>query len=402
VQQRRADFGVGIVELHRVAGSTEGKYGIGLWCQTGQADHRCATQLLVLNQYGGFCWPSATDLACMSQSLYTVSIYDTSALLPPSISSTMPRSPALRLPSSYPNPLETQTSPSDSQNHRLPRSSWRGWTAWDFERSSPRHTRLRVRCHNTLHRWCGTPWRITAKTLHPASTRRHHHHHYTSGTTAHPKGVTLPRKCGSCSLLLSRYGTTVSLRYPLLVPPTRAYLCSNDRTRRSGLVDESGIFMVMYWNWWMIWSCSAQQRSPRYRGFTIALAVLYEQLPSSKQASRSSEQARGEDQACGGQATARHSNQQARILWQNMGPQSGLRARPRKSESNGVWIRASRSQSTSILRVVFGNHLYKATVLRKHMLSVSVRSKATFRLGIAGHRASRGVLSHGCSRYGVS
>lgn len=33
VQKRRADFGVGLVELHRLAGVTGEKYPVGLWCQ---------------------------------------------------------------------------------------------------------------------------------------------------------------------------------------------------------------------------------------------------------------------------------------------------------------------------------------------------------------------------------
>ncbi len=33
VQKRRANFGVGIVEVNKLAGVTEEKYGIGLWCQ---------------------------------------------------------------------------------------------------------------------------------------------------------------------------------------------------------------------------------------------------------------------------------------------------------------------------------------------------------------------------------
>ncbi|EXJ93945.1 long-chain acyl-CoA synthetase [Capronia coronata CBS 617.96] len=58
VQKRRADFGVGIVELHAREGITGAQYGIGLWCQ-----NRPEWQL--------------TDLACMSQSLFSVSLYDT-------------------------------------------------------------------------------------------------------------------------------------------------------------------------------------------------------------------------------------------------------------------------------------------------------------------------------------
>jgi long-chain acyl-CoA synthetase len=58
VQKRRADIGVGLVELHKRAGVAETKYGIGLWCQ-----NRPEWQI--------------TDLACMSQSLFSVSLYDT-------------------------------------------------------------------------------------------------------------------------------------------------------------------------------------------------------------------------------------------------------------------------------------------------------------------------------------
>lgn len=58
VQKRRADFGVGIVELHKRAGLTDAKFGVGLWCQ-----NRPEWQI--------------TDLACMSQSLFSVSLYDT-------------------------------------------------------------------------------------------------------------------------------------------------------------------------------------------------------------------------------------------------------------------------------------------------------------------------------------
>ncbi|EXJ92141.1 long-chain acyl-CoA synthetase [Capronia epimyces CBS 606.96] len=58
VQKRRANFGVGIVELHAREGITGAQYGVGLWCQ-----NRPEWQL--------------TDLACMSQSLFSVSLYDT-------------------------------------------------------------------------------------------------------------------------------------------------------------------------------------------------------------------------------------------------------------------------------------------------------------------------------------
>jgi long-chain acyl-CoA synthetase len=58
VARRRTNLGAGLVHLHRQAGVTAQKYGIGLWCQ-----NRPEWQI--------------TDLACMSQGLYTVSIYDT-------------------------------------------------------------------------------------------------------------------------------------------------------------------------------------------------------------------------------------------------------------------------------------------------------------------------------------
>lgn len=58
IQTRRKNFGAGLVHLHHKAGVQESTYGIGLWCQ-----NRPEWQI--------------TDLACMSQGLYTVSIYDT-------------------------------------------------------------------------------------------------------------------------------------------------------------------------------------------------------------------------------------------------------------------------------------------------------------------------------------
>ncbi|KAJ5404101.1 AMP-dependent synthetase/ligase [Penicillium cosmopolitanum] len=58
VQKRRADFGAGLVELHQKHNvHRDGQYGIGLWCQ-----NRPEWQI--------------TDLACMFQGLYSVSIYD--------------------------------------------------------------------------------------------------------------------------------------------------------------------------------------------------------------------------------------------------------------------------------------------------------------------------------------
>lgn len=58
MQQRRTRLGKGLVELHAREGITGTQYGVGLWCQ-----NRPEWQI--------------TDLACMSQSLFTVSLYDT-------------------------------------------------------------------------------------------------------------------------------------------------------------------------------------------------------------------------------------------------------------------------------------------------------------------------------------
>lgn len=56
--QRKNNFGKGLLELSRASGVTDEKFGVGLWCS-----NRPEWQIV--------------DLGCMSQSLYTVSIYDT-------------------------------------------------------------------------------------------------------------------------------------------------------------------------------------------------------------------------------------------------------------------------------------------------------------------------------------
>ncbi|EME47202.1 hypothetical protein DOTSEDRAFT_69225 [Dothistroma septosporum NZE10] len=58
IQKRRANFGVGLVAVHEQAGVHGRQYGVGIWCQ-----NRPEWQI--------------TDLACQSQSLYSVSLYDT-------------------------------------------------------------------------------------------------------------------------------------------------------------------------------------------------------------------------------------------------------------------------------------------------------------------------------------
>ena len=58
IQKRRANFGAGLVALHQQLGVNGTQYGVGLWCQ-----NRPEWQIV--------------DLACMSQALFSVSIYDT-------------------------------------------------------------------------------------------------------------------------------------------------------------------------------------------------------------------------------------------------------------------------------------------------------------------------------------
>jgi len=58
IARRRKDFGAGLVHLHEQAGVFGKAYGVGLWC-----NNRPEWQI--------------TDLACMSQNLFTVSLYDT-------------------------------------------------------------------------------------------------------------------------------------------------------------------------------------------------------------------------------------------------------------------------------------------------------------------------------------
>jgi len=58
IAKRRKDFGAGLVHLHEEAGITGKGHGVGLWCT-----NRPEWQI--------------TDLACMSQGLFTVSLYDT-------------------------------------------------------------------------------------------------------------------------------------------------------------------------------------------------------------------------------------------------------------------------------------------------------------------------------------
>lgn len=58
MQKKKTNFGKGLVELHEREGIVGRQYGVGLWCQ-----NRVEWQV--------------ADLGCVSQSLYTVSLYDT-------------------------------------------------------------------------------------------------------------------------------------------------------------------------------------------------------------------------------------------------------------------------------------------------------------------------------------
>ncbi|KAK2603832.1 medium-chain fatty acid-CoA ligase faa2 [Conoideocrella luteorostrata] len=64
VSERRKNFGAGLVEIHKRINYPKDKYGIGLWCQ-----NRPEWQITAVERL--------KDLACMSQSLYSVSLYDT-------------------------------------------------------------------------------------------------------------------------------------------------------------------------------------------------------------------------------------------------------------------------------------------------------------------------------------
>ncbi|KAI9836206.1 MAG: hypothetical protein M1819_001543 [Sarea resinae] len=173
VQRRRKDLGGGIVELHKQIGVTDETYGVGLWCQ-----NRPEWQI--------------TDLACMSQSLFTVSIYDTlgpdateyiinhaslacvvaSLQHIPTLLKLKPLLPTLKLIISL-DPLEAGERPGESKAALL------GAIAGD----------LGVTLHymgdvETLGRTAGRPYN-------PPSASDAVTINYTSGTTGVPKGVIL-------------------------------------------------------------------------------------------------------------------------------------------------------------------------------------------------------------------
>lgn len=78
VQKRRAAFGAGLVELHhKHECHRPGQYGIGLWCQN-RPEWQMTGRLLFHPTSSSIVKKTDVllDLACMSQGLYSVSIYD--------------------------------------------------------------------------------------------------------------------------------------------------------------------------------------------------------------------------------------------------------------------------------------------------------------------------------------
>ena len=186
VQKRRANFGVGLVEIHRQAGVGESKYGVGLWSQ-----NRPESQI--------------TDLACMSQSLFTVSLYDTlgpeaseyiichasiacvvtSLLHIPTLLKLKPRLPSLKLIVSL-DPLESGEAPGLSKQALLSSlASDVGLKIFSIDQVEALGA--------SLNRPYNPPQPSDTITI-----------NYTSGTTGAPKGVVLSHAAAvaaaSCSL----------------------------------------------------------------------------------------------------------------------------------------------------------------------------------------------------------
>ncbi|KAG0634663.1 hypothetical protein HOY80DRAFT_894542 [Tuber brumale] len=174
VQKKRADIGAGLSYLHIAHGVTEKQYGIGLWSQ-----NRPEWQI--------------TDLAAISQSLYTVSIYDTlgpetteyiinhaglhsvvcSLNHVPTLLSMRDKIPTLRFIVSL-DPLEREGEPSGYTKKTL-------LGAWAKEKGVQIYSLAEVESIGRQHpKPCVPPTRDDPITI-----------NYTSGTTGNPKGVWL-------------------------------------------------------------------------------------------------------------------------------------------------------------------------------------------------------------------
>ncbi|KAL9584085.1 MAG: hypothetical protein Q9212_002332 [Teloschistes hypoglaucus] len=177
VQRRRANLGVGIVEVNKRAGVLEQKYGVGIWCQNRPE------------------WQIA-DLACMSQSLYSVSLYDSlgptateyiinHAMLPcvatslphlPTLLKLKPQLPSLKVIISL-DPLESGDREGHSKHALLNEiAADLGVTIYSIDQVE------------AIGASFGTP------IYHPPGAEDIITINYTSGTTGPPKGVTLTHR----------------------------------------------------------------------------------------------------------------------------------------------------------------------------------------------------------------
>ncbi|KAH0537156.1 hypothetical protein FGG08_006026 [Glutinoglossum americanum] len=188
LQKRRTEFGVGLLELHEKVGITGSKYGVGLWCQ-----NRPEWQV--------------TDLACMSQSLFTVSIYDTlgpdtteyiinhaslacvvtSVNHIPTLLALKPKLPSLKLIISL-DPLDAGELPGQRKKDLL--------DAWGHEQGVDLHFIEDVEALG----------RTNPRPMNPPRPEDIVTINYTSGTTGNPKGVVLTHAhavaAASCSQTL--------------------------------------------------------------------------------------------------------------------------------------------------------------------------------------------------------